>query len=125
MQKRPSAAGAQLSEAPAEEAELEENPAQGKAHRAGNWGSEKQNSAESPRGSASDSRRPPVKVGGPRSYGWRDMPNKILIPLRSLFSCFLDTHTHPRTGGRQWAQLGDSGEATLRYVPTALSAGPQ
>ena len=48
------------------------------------------NSAESSCGSASDSRRPLVKVGGPRSYGWRDMPNKILIPLQSLISCFLE-----------------------------------
>ena len=36
----PSAAGAQLREAPAVEAEREENPAQGKAHHAGNQGSE-------------------------------------------------------------------------------------
>ena len=40
-QKRPSAAGAQLGEAPAVAAEHEENPAQGKARRAGNRGSEK------------------------------------------------------------------------------------
>ena len=39
--KRPSTAGAQLSEAPAVEAEREENPALGKAHRAGNRDSEK------------------------------------------------------------------------------------
>ena len=39
---RPSTAGAQLSEAPVVHAEREENPAQGKAHRAGNWDSEKQ-----------------------------------------------------------------------------------
>ena len=42
LRKRPSTAGAQLSKAPAVEAELEENPAQGKAHRAGNQDSEKQ-----------------------------------------------------------------------------------
>ena len=42
MWKRPGTAGAQLSEAPAVEAEREENPAQGKAHRAGNRDSEKQ-----------------------------------------------------------------------------------
>ena len=35
-------------------------------------------------------RRPPIKVGGPHSYGWKDMPNKILIPLQSLISCFLE-----------------------------------
>ena len=76
------------------------------------------NSAESSRGSASDSRRPPVKVGGPRSYGWKDLPNNynllFLISLNSL-----------GTGRQQWAQLRDSGEATLRYVPKALSAEPQ
>ena len=54
-----SAAGAQLSVAPTVEAEQEENPAQGKAHRAGNR-AVKNNSAESPGGS--DSRRPQVKV---------------------------------------------------------------
>ena len=42
MQKRPGTAGAQLSEAPAVESEKEENPAQGKAHHAGNQDSEKQ-----------------------------------------------------------------------------------
>jgi hypothetical protein len=31
------------------------------------------NSSESSCGSVSDSRRPPVKVGGPRSYGWKDI----------------------------------------------------
>ena len=40
-QKKPSTAGAQLSEAPAVEAECKENPAQGKAHNVGNWDSEK------------------------------------------------------------------------------------
>ena len=40
MRKRQSSAGAQLSEAPVVEAEGEENPAQGKARRAGNRGSE-------------------------------------------------------------------------------------
>ena len=49
--KRPSTAGAQLSEAPAVEAERKENPAQGKAHRAGTG------TAESPRGSPSRLRR--------------------------------------------------------------------
>ena len=38
--KRPNAAGGQLGEAPTVEAEREENPAQGKACRAGNQGSE-------------------------------------------------------------------------------------
>ena len=40
--KGPSTAGAQLSKAPAVEAECEENPEQGKAHHAGNQDSEKQ-----------------------------------------------------------------------------------
>ena len=39
--KSPGTAGAQLSKAPAVEAERKENPAQGKAHRAGNQNSEK------------------------------------------------------------------------------------
>ena len=36
-----------------------------------------------------------VKVGGPRRYGWRDMPNKILIPLQSLVSPFLEPPPYP------------------------------
>jgi len=36
-------------------------------------GTAKTNSAESSYGSISDSRRPPVKVGGPHSYGWKDI----------------------------------------------------
>ena len=36
-------------------------------------GQRKTNSAESSRGSVSDSRRLPVKVGDPRSYGWMDI----------------------------------------------------
>ena len=52
------------------------------------------------------------------------MPNKMLILLQSLISCFLKT---PRwTGEQQWVQLRDSGEATPRYVPKSpLSAEPQ
>jgi len=36
-------------------------------------GTAKTNLAESSCGSVSDSRRPPVKVGGPCSYGWKDI----------------------------------------------------
>ena len=51
----------------------------------------KTNSAESSCGSVSDCRRPPVQVGIPHSYGWKDiMANKILNPLQSLISCFLE-----------------------------------
>ena len=80
----------------------------------GQW---KMNSAESSHSSVSDSRRPPVNLGGPRSYGWRDIPNKILIPLQSLISCFLESPANRR----QWAQLRDSEEATLWYIPNALT----
>ena len=38
----------------------------------------------------SDSRSPPVYVGGPHPYGWKDKWLKILIPLQSLVSCFLE-----------------------------------
>ena len=48
--------------------------------------------AESPRGPASDSRRPQVKVGGPRSYGWKDMPNKYNLS-------FLISLNPPQNGG--------------------------
>ena len=56
------------------------------------------------------------------------MPNKILIPLQSLVSCFLEPSSNPpQTGEWQWVQLRDSGEATPRYVPKAkaISAEPQ
>ena len=36
-------------------------------------GTTRTNSAESSRGSVSDSRRPPVKVGGPHPYVWKDI----------------------------------------------------
>ena len=78
-------------------------------------GQQKTNSAGSSRSPVSDSRRPPVKVRGPRSHGWRD-----LYKLSFLVSLNL-----PRTGGRQGAQLRDSGEATPQHVPKALSAEPQ
>ena len=76
-------------------AEIKENPAQRKDHHAGNQGSENKLSRK-PMRLSSDSRRPPVKVGGPRSYGWRDMPNQILTPLESLLSCFLEPPTNRR-----------------------------
>ena len=36
-------------------------------------GTAKINLAESSHSSVSDSRRPPGKVGGPHSYGWKDI----------------------------------------------------
>ena len=130
--RRPSIAGAQLSKSSCGRSRTSRKPNARELTRGPLcWrsGQRKTNSAESSCGSASDSRRPLVKVGGPRSYGWRDMPNKILIPLQSLVSCFLELHPPtppppPQTGGWQWVQLRDSGEATLWYVPKALSAGP-
>ena len=44
----------------------------------------------------SDPRRPPVKVRGPRSSGWRDMPNEILIPVQSLIPCYLEPPANRR-----------------------------
>ena len=57
------------------ETEHEGNLAQWKwqeAQRAGNRDN-KTNLAESSHDSVSDSRRPPVKVGGPHPYGWKDV----------------------------------------------------
>ena len=65
-------------------------------------GTAKTNSEESSYGSVSDSRRPPVKIGGPHSYGWKDMANKILTPLQSLISCFLE----PRVN--RWAAVDET-----------------
>ena len=54
-------------------------------------GTAKTISAESSRGSVSDSRRSPIGVGGPHPYGWKDIwLKKILIPLQFLISCFLE-----------------------------------
>ena len=78
-------------------------------------GQRKMNSAESSRGPVSDSRRPLLKLRGPCSYGWRDLYNLSFLVSSNL----------PRTGGRQGAQLRDSGEATPQHVPKALSAEPQ
>ena len=98
MQKRRSAAGAQLSEGPAVKAKHK------KAHRGGRpvvleTRAAKTNSAESPRGPASGSSRPPAKVGGPRSYGWKDRPNNCNLS-------FLVSLNRQRTGGQQWAPEG-------------------
>ena len=62
----------------------------------GQW---KTNSTERTRAPDSDSRRPPIKVRGPRSYGRRDMPNEILIPSQSLFSCSLQPPVNRRAAG--------------------------
>ena len=73
------------------------------------------NSAESTHGLVSDSRRPPVKVRGPRSYGWRDLYNLSFLVSSNLL----------RIGRWQGAQLRDSGEATPQHVLKVLSAEPQ
>ena len=49
------------------------------------------------------------------------MPNEILIPLQSLVSCLLNLPQTVKAVG----ELRDSEEATLWYVPKALSAEPQ
>ena len=61
--------------APVVEAGREENPAQGQWQEAEctRNGDSKTNSAESSHSSVSDSRKSPVKAGGPRSYGWKDV----------------------------------------------------
>ena len=89
--KQPRAAGTQLSEAPAVEAEHKRKPRAREVTRSPLcWKLGQQKTTESSCGSASDSRRPLVELGGPCSYGWRDMPKKILIPLQSLVSGFLE-----------------------------------
>ena len=74
-------------------------------------------------------RRPLVKVGGPRSHGWKDMANKTLIPLQSLVSCFLEP---PQTDG--WAVGSIEGlwggcslvcpKGTICWAPVAGGAKP-
>jgi hypothetical protein len=57
------------------ETECEENPALGTDKKPSvlETGTAKINSAESSHGSVSDFRRPLVKVGDTRSYGWKDI----------------------------------------------------
>ena len=95
--------------APAAEAE-HEDPAQGKWQEVQNTGNRKPaqwatNSAESSRGSASDWRRPLVKVGGLTPMAGRTHAQQNLtVPLQSLVSCFLEAPTpHPMNG---WAAAG-------------------
>ena len=122
--RRPSIAGAQLSKSSCGRSRTSRKPNARELTRGPLcWrsGQRKTNSAESSCGSASDSRRPPVKVGDLHPYGWRDMPNKILIPLQSLISYFLEPPVNRRVAV---AQLRDSGEATLWYVPRHYLLGP-
>ena len=115
-QKRPSTAGAQLRESPTLEGK-QRNPAQGKAHCAGNLDSEK---------------RTQQKAHAAQSQ----IPEDLWIRQEVLASMAGGTFTishflFPQTsreqegGRRQEAQLRDSGEATPQHVPKALSAEPQ
>ena len=127
--RRPNTAGAQLEERSHGGSGMQRKPRAGEVTRSPAWwkpGQWKMNSAESSRSSVSDSRRPQVKVGGPCSYGWKDI---CLTKLNSFtISCFLFPQTPrppPQTDKWQWVQLRDSGEATSRYVPKGLSTEPQ
>ena len=62
-------------------------------------GAAKTHLAESSRGSVSGSRRPPVGVGSPCSYGWKDIWLTKSNPLQPLNSCFLKPL---QTGEGQW-----------------------
>ena len=123
---RPRAAGAQLSKSSRSRSRTRRNLSSRELTRGPlcwKLGQRKTNSAESSRSSVSDSRRPLVKVGGPRSYGCRDI---CLMKSQFLYNLsFLVSSNLPWTDGQQWAQLRDSWEATLRYVPKALFAEPQ
>ena len=80
------------------------------------------NLVESSCGSGSDTRRHPAKVGGPLSYHWKDMANKILIPLQSLVSYFLNP-THPHWANRWTAVCAIEGlwQGQLKQVGVLLS----
>ena len=89
-------------------------------------GQRKMKSAENSHSSVSDSRRPLVKVGDSRSYGWRDMTNKILIPLQSLISCFLEPPMNRRVtvGSTEGLWRGYSlvcPKGTICWVPIAVT----
>ena len=73
-------------------------------------------SAESSHGSVSDSRRSPVKAGGPHSYGWKDIWLTKSYFLYNL-SLLISSTPHPQIGEQQWVRLRDSREATLQCVP--------
>ena len=66
-----------------------------------------------------------VKVGGPRRYGWRDMPNKILTPLQSHVSCFLEPPANRRaavsaTEGLWRGYSSVCPRGTICWAPVAL-----
>ena len=70
--------------------------------------------AESSRGSFSHSRRPPVGVGSPHPYGWKDV---WLTKSQFLYSLsFLVSSNPPWTGEWQWVQLRDFGRSYLVAV---------
>ena len=73
------------------------------------------NAAESSRDSVSDSRRPPVKVGGPHTYGWKDI---CLTKSWFFYSHLFLVSSNPRwTGKRQWVQLRYSGRGSSSVCP--------
>ena len=88
------------------ETESEKNPPQWKWQEAQGAGSQgaKTNLAESLHGSVSSSRRPPVKVGSPCSYGWKEVwlrKSLFLYNLLFLAGLCLVTQSYP-TGTWTW-----------------------
>ena len=70
----------------------------------------KANVAETSCDSVSDSKRPPVKLGGPHSYGWKDI---WLTKSSFLYNLSFLVSSNPLwTGEGQWVQLRGSGAVT-------------
>ena len=124
--KRPSAVGAQLSEAPAVEAGPRK-PSVGEGTSCWKPGQRKTNSAESPRGSAWFQKT--SSYGRRSSLLWLEghMPNEILTPLQSsLVSCFLEPPTNRQVavGATEGLWRGYSPvcpKGTICWAPVAVT----
>ena len=115
---------------PTVEAEHEENPRSGSDKKPSmlKTGTAKKNLAESSCSSVLDSIRPPVKVGGPHPYGWKDIWLKVLIPLQSLMSCFLEPPENRQAAAGAieglWQELLPSVSQRFSYLLCLTSCCP-
>ena len=129
--RRPSNGGAQLSESSRSGSWMWRKPNSGKVTRSpACWkpGQPKTNSAKSSNGSVTNSRRPPIKVGSPRSYG-----QKVVCLTKSQFLynlSFLVLSNPLWRDEWQWVQLRGGGRgyslvgpkvSTICWAPVAVT----
>ena len=116
---RPSTAEAQLSKSSRGGSWTWRQPSAGEVTRSPVLVQRRTNSAESSRGSVSDSRRPPVKVECPYSYGWKDI---WLTKSWFLYNLsFLVSFKHPVN---RWAAVGAIEGLWQRLLSSWFPSGP-